>query len=407
MPHIIDPLRIQSLDASLRKDTKLGAEVHLPTSMNLLDIPSLSKIDKETLQQALFAHGVLVIRNQAGLEPKVLVELAKLFDPAPLDHHSGGTKQVTDPNNILSLNNCSRIPDAPQVTVIGKGRFEDHQGLSEVNLQHLDHLSFHEKPLSSEAIREGFTRPYRWHMDAPLYENLPGIATVLHAVQVPDLPDQRLAFDDGKELEIAAGATAFFSGARNFELLSNEQKQFALHTTVQYAPRAYEWIKDCKATADGLSIARVGREKAESDLPVFEPEKVHSFPLRSLTDASPLQKQMVFRNPSTLSPSLQIAGCCVQALHTRNPATNGTTTISDLAEVRRICRSLQQRAYSPATVYAHRWREGDVVIFHNRGVMHSITGQLAHHPQRRLLWQCNMASLTPVVPFVEGVCKVD
>lgn len=211
MPHIIDPLRIQPLDASLRKDTKLGAEVHLPTSMNLLDIPSLSKIDKETLQQALFAHGVLVIRNQAGLEPKVLVELARLFDPAPLDHHSGGTKQVTDPNNILSLNNCSRIPDAPQVTVIGKGRFEDHQGLSEVTLQHLDHLSFHEKPLSSEAIREGFTRPYRWHMDAPLYENLPGIATVLHAVQVPDLPDQRLAFDDGKELGIAAGATACWS----------------------------------------------------------------------------------------------------------------------------------------------------------------------------------------------------
>ena len=45
-------------------------------------------------------------------------------------------------------------------------------------------------------------------MDAPLYENLPGVATVLHAVQVPDLPDQRLAFDDGQELEIAAGATA-------------------------------------------------------------------------------------------------------------------------------------------------------------------------------------------------------
>jgi hypothetical protein len=151
---------------------------------------------------------VLVIRDQAGLDPSVLVGLAKLFDPAPLDHHSGGAKQVTDPNNILSLNNCSRIPKAPQVTVIGKGRVEDHQGLSELNLQHLDHLSFHEKPLSTDAIREGFTRPYRWHMDAPLYENLPGIATVLHAVQVPSLPDQRLAFDDGNELDIAAGATA-------------------------------------------------------------------------------------------------------------------------------------------------------------------------------------------------------
>jgi alpha-ketoglutarate-dependent taurine dioxygenase len=109
---------------------------------------------------------------------------------------------------------------------------------------------------------------------------------------------------------------------------------------------------------------------------------------------------MVWLSPSS-SPSLQIAGCCVRALHTRDPATDKTITISDLAEVRRICRNLQRRALSPETVYAHRWREGDLVIFYNRGVMHSITGQLAQHPQRRLLWQCSMASLTPVVPFLE------
>jgi hypothetical protein len=163
MPHTIDPLRIQALGAELRKDAKLGAEVILPSSMRMLDMRELSEIDLQTLRKALFAHGVLVIRNQVGLEPTVLVELAKLFDPAPLDHHSGGAKQVTDPNNILSLNNCSRIPRAPQVTVIGKGRIENHQGLSEINLQHLDHLSFHERPLSSDAVREGFIRESAGH----------------------------------------------------------------------------------------------------------------------------------------------------------------------------------------------------------------------------------------------------
>ena len=214
MPHIISPLRIEPLPTTLRKDTGLGAEVHLPSSMSLLDLQSLSDHDKQTLREALFTHGILVIRNQTNLPPTTLVDLAKLFDPAPLDHHSGGAKQVTDSNNILSLNNCSRIPAAPQVTVIGKGRFEDYQGLREVNLQHLDHLSFHETPLSEEAVRQGFTRPYRWHMDAPLYESLPGIATVLHAVQVPELPDQRLVFgdehdnDDEQGMDIAAGATA-------------------------------------------------------------------------------------------------------------------------------------------------------------------------------------------------------
>lgn len=88
-------------------------------------------------------------------------------------------------------------------------------------------------------------------------------------------------------------ACPVFSGTRNFELLSAEEKRFALHTTVQYAPRAYEWIKDCKATADGLSIARVGREKAESALPAFEREKVHSFPVSHL------------RKRPTLSSSLE------------------------------------------------------------------------------------------------------
>ena len=76
------------------------------------------------------------------------------------------------------------------------------------------------------------------------------------------------------------------SESRNFELLTEEEQQFALHTTVQYAPRAYEWIKDCKATDDGLSISRVGRERAETDLPKFDREKVHSFPVRSYVHPS-------------------------------------------------------------------------------------------------------------------------
>lgn len=71
-----------------------------------------------------------------------------------------------------------------------------------------DHTLFHEEPLSAEAIANGFTRPYRWHMDAPLYENLPGFATVLHALEVPDVPDQKLAFPDDKQMDVAAGATA-------------------------------------------------------------------------------------------------------------------------------------------------------------------------------------------------------
>ena len=36
---------------------------------------------------------------------------------------------------------------------------------------------------------------------------------------------------------------------------------------------------------------------------------------------------------------------------------------------------------------------GDLVIFHNQGVLHSITGQLKD--EKRLMWQCIMASSAP------------
>ncbi|KAI6835153.1 hypothetical protein KC340_g5635 [Hortaea werneckii] len=381
MPHLLEPLAIRPLTDELRKDTLLGAEVILPSSIRHLDVSHLSTEEHNTLREALFGNGVLVVRGQEGIKPTHLVSLAKLFDHAPLDIHSGGAKQVTDPKNILSQNGCTRVPSAPQVTVIGQGKYYSHEGIPEIDLKHLDHTLFHEEPLSEEAIANGFTRPYRWHMDAPLYENLPGFATVLHALEVPDVPDQKLAFPDGRQMDVAAGATAFFSGARNFELLSADEQDFAVHTIVQYAPRAYEWIKDCKATDDGLSIAKRGREKAEDELPDFEWDKVHEFP-------------MVWKNPATGKPHLQILGCCVQALRTKDPKTGFVTTIDDLHEVRSICHSFQSRAYSPENLYAHRWQKGDLVIFHNRGVMHSTTGQLAKHPERRLLWQCNMASLT-------------
>ena len=78
---------------------------------------------------------------------------------------------------------------------------------------------------------------------------------------------------------------AVFSGARNFEVLSAEEQEFALNTIVQYAPRAYEWVNQCKATPDGLSIERSGRERPLDELPAWTWDKVHSYPVRLL--ASP------------------------------------------------------------------------------------------------------------------------
>ena len=113
---------------------------------------------------------------------------------------------------------------------------------------------------------------------------------------------------------------------------------------------------------------------------------------------------MVWRTPLNPNrPFLQVHGCCVYRLTTRDPETGGITIIDDVEKARSIVYNMQKKVYSAGNIYPHRWAEGDLVIFHNRGVMHSITGQLSKHKQdedkKRMLWQCTMTSLSPPQAF--------
>ncbi|KAH0430141.1 alpha-ketoglutarate dependent xanthine dioxygenase [Colletotrichum camelliae] len=374
-------LSFKELPTSLRESSLIGAEVHLPSSMNVLDTDALSEEDIATFRRALFENQVVVLKNQKGIAPETLPKLTKIFDPTATDIHSAGEKAVSDPRNILSAYKAGRIPRAPQVGIIGSGKFQNYEGVEELEVIHLDHTLFHEKPLSEQELSDGYTRPYRWHMDTPFYQRLPGEVTILHAVKVPNLPDQKLKFPDGKEKSIAAGATAFFSGARAFQLLTPAEQEFALNTTVTYAPQAYEYIRQCKATEDGLSIPTMGKEVPIEQLSEWSWENVAEHP-------------MVWRNPLNPDrPFLQVHGCCVFKLTTRDPATDEVVSVvDDVAKVREIVYGFQKRIWAAENIYAHRWEEGDVVIFHNRGVMHSITGQLSQYKEdeekKRLMWQC-------------------
>lgn len=101
--------------------------------------------------------------------------------------------------------------------------------------------------------------------------------------------------------------------------------------------------------------------------------------------------QMAYKNPGkSEQPHLQILGCNVYSLRTKDPKTGEVTKIDDLAETRRICYNFMKGVVKPQHVYAHRWEEGDLVIFHNHGVLHSITGQLGS--TQRLMWQVTMKS---------------
>ncbi|KAK7527132.1 alpha-ketoglutarate dependent xanthine dioxygenase [Phyllosticta citriasiana] len=303
------PLSIVPLPDELCKSSQIRAEVVLPSAMRYLSLENLTEQEKATLRDGLYQHGVLVIRNQNGIHPGVM------------------------PN-----------PRATQIGIISKGRFKNVEGSLNLDLKHV---------------------PYRWHMDMLLNGNLPGYVTTIHCVQAPDLPDQKIKFPD-QDMPIPAAATAFLSGARAFELLTPEEKEFTLNTTILYAPQAYEWMRECKATEDGMTIAKVGKER----------------PLKELHDN--LSYPMVWENHGNGKPHLQILGCCN----------------TDLYSVRKTCHRLLSHIYAPKNIYAHRWADGDFIIFHNCGCLHSITGTLmgptnGDDKERRLLWQCNMMSGTP------------
>lgn len=95
---------------------------------------------------------------------------------------------------------------------------------------------------------------------------------------------------------------------------------------------------------------------------------------------------MVWTNPETGNHHLQVHGCCVYRL-----LDSKGNVVAELEDARKICQRLMRPAIGPSNVYCHDWKEGDLCIFHNRGVIHSVTGELDPN-EKRLMHQCNIAS---------------
>lgn len=335
--------------------------------------------DLNELQQLVLEKLVVVVRDQSNLSPKEQYELTKSFDPASESYGHGHNIALMS-KSILQSDLIS-IPAQPQVKLLGNGDLYDHEGLSHSVLKHPQHFSFHKEVISPEDTAGGFTRFYRWHMDAALYQYEPAVVTTLLALKVPVGPAQTIRYDDGSGDELAAslGTTAFVSGEDAFEALSAEQKAFALKTMIKYAPHPYIWIKNAKAHSTGLGIVSEGLELPVEELPPIEEEHIKVYP-------------MVWRNALNGKPSLQIHGCCVLDL-----IVDGVP-MGDLAQVRAKVYELQRPGIAPSRILAHEWKEGDLVLFSNRSVWHTVVGSLAPDVNR-VYHQCNVAGSSPPLPY--------
>lgn len=128
-----------------------------------------------------------------------------------------------------------------------------------------------------------------------------------------------------------------------------------------------------RALPTGLGLYTENRELLEKDLPPIDPSKILTLP-------------MVWKNPVTGNSALQIHPSAVLKIHR-----DDGTVIDDLGKVREIVYNLQRPAIAPGYVYTHDWEEGDMVLFNNRGVLHSVVGAFKDG-EVRLFRQCNLAA---------------
>jgi alpha-ketoglutarate-dependent taurine dioxygenase len=352
-----------------------GAEVDFGADAGHLDLDALDDATFAALERAVLTHAVVVVRGQERLSPRAQFELTRRFDPRVRTYGHGNRLDVMKQSVLVQ--DLVSIPEWPQVKLLGNGRVTDHEGLPAVELHHPSHRAFHQTPLTDEQEASGLTRFYRWHIDAALYELNPPKVTTLLALKVPESRQQTVVYDDGSgdTLDVALGTTAFVSGVKALELLTPTQRAWVGKTKARYAPHPYVWMRNARARSNGLGLVSEGRELARAELPAFEDDKITTLPL-------------VWKNPLTGKPSLQLHAYCVEDL-----IVDGQP-VGDLAECRRLLYELMRPAIAPARVYAHAWRDGDLVIFHNRALWHSVVGAL-RPTDVRVYHQCNLAASEP------------
>jgi alpha-ketoglutarate-dependent taurine dioxygenase len=341
-----------------------------------VDCENLSDADFATIREALYRNHVICIKGQNNISPRAQAELTRRFDPNAKSYGHGKTLDVK--KSILHPD-LKTIPHQPEVQVIGNGFIPEYEGLKNVTLKHPHHKTFHKTPIP-EADDLEFTRFYRWHIDAALYDLNPPMVTSLLAVRLPPPRTQTLLYDDGSNstLPVPLGTTAFVSGYKMFDLLSPAQQSFALTSSIEYAPHPYIWMSAAKSGPDGLGLLSENLELPLSELPPVDLTKIQTLP-------------MAWRNPVTGLYALQIHPSAILKIHLADG-----TVIDDLKEVREIVHNMQRPGIAPELVYPHDWEAGDLVLFNNHGVLHSVVGAFGEG-EVRLFRQCNLAASEPPV----------
>ncbi|KAI0884807.1 Clavaminate synthase-like protein [Annulohypoxylon maeteangense] len=353
-----------------------------------LDLNDITDADVRHLSDAIWTHKVVVVKGQKDLAPIKQWELVTRFDPdSPQVHSHGDVKTFNSKGGLLSKSReVVGIPGAENVRLIGKGfQGEDHYGIKNMTITKPLSHDWHGKELPEEEFNAGNVRFQRWHMDAPLYARDPAWFTTLRCIKRPTEPEVNVRWDDGSghSMKVEPGLTAFISNVQMYDMMTEDEKSMADNSWVEYAPHPYMWIGDCKGNSNGLGLVNQGKEKKLEDLGDFDLKDVKTYP-------------MVWINPVTGEKAFQVHGICVRKLFLRSSPEEELRVIEDVAEIRQLLKTIQERVLKPEYILIPSLEEGDIVMWANYQMFHTAIDYPASYGPRTM-HQANIASSTPPV----------
>ncbi|OLN95522.1 putative dioxygenase C576.01c-like protein 2 [Colletotrichum chlorophyti] len=355
-----------------------------------VNLENISDSDVQALSDAVWTHKVVIVKGQKHIHPSKQWELVTRFDPkAPLVHSHGDITTFNAKGGLLSKGrDVVAIPGVENVRVIGNGyQGEDHYGIiNKIIKRPLSH-DWQDATLSDEDFEAGHTRFQRWHFDAPLYARDPAWFTTLRCVKRPTSPEVVIHWDDGSgyTMKSEPGLTAFFSCVQMYNLMTDEEKQIADHSWVEYAPHPYKWMGECKGKANGLGVVSQGRELSLEKLGSYDEASVKKYP-------------MVWVNPITGEKAFMVHGICARKIFRRSNVDQKPEVIDDVVQIRNWLRPIQERVLKPEYIMLPKVEEGDIVMWANYQMFHTAVD----YPDNlgpRTMYQANIgASSGPVGP---------
>jgi alpha-ketoglutarate-dependent taurine dioxygenase len=333
-----------------------------------LDCAAVTAEQTAEIRRALHEYQLLVIPDQQHLTPKQEVAFYKSIDT---QGETVWRDQVNNPWEIFkvkqgNLAGTYQIPDEPGVLVLGKGEI-DHYGLK-VTLG--GNRAAYGESEGSQVLGGG---ALQWHIDGAFYDVDPCLYTQMRCIEAPGGEGHWLHYGDGSDdkLWCAAGSTAFASGRLAFQLLDTESREFSLNTDVHYLGNPFQATYHLANTDNGLrAIDPVAEQQyATGEDEVAEP----------VDDRRAKIYPLVWTCPVTGEKSLMPHPRCMHYLETDY---SGVRKRHGVTGSRHKVEQLMRPAINSERVYVHAWRAGDLVIWNNRSVWHSATGELARDDRR-------------------------